>query len=405
MKKIFAAIARWITGMSKVWRREFSLVFKDPGVLLFFFGLPVLYPIVYTLIYNPEVVKEMAVVAVDKSATSESRAFLRKLDSTESIHIIGHAADLAEARRAMNEHECFGIIEVPADFSRRLGRSEQAVATFYSDMSLLLRYRQFSVALTDVQLATGAEIAQQSIDNAGLPGQMVGSLASPIKTDSVFIGDPTQGFASFIMPGLLVLIIQQSMVLGVTMLAGGHQERRRRNHGFDPLWVDASPSAIALGKTLCYMVIYLPILIYTLHIVPWMFKLPHVGSMWQAMLFMVPMLLASSMFAQMVSVFVTEREASMLVVVFTSIVFLFLSGLTWPRYAMNPLWTAVGDLVPATWGVEGFVHINSDNATLADEARPYHALWILAGAYFIFACFIQGWRNRSHRLAAAKASE
>ena len=401
MKSLTNSIARWFRGLFEVWRREFRLVFTDAGVLLFFFALPTLYPVVYTLIYNPEVVKDMDVVVVDHSSTASSRAFTRMAGQTEAINIIGHAANMQEARRAMNEHKCFAILEIPEDFSRRIGNGEQAVVEFYCDMSLLLRFRQFTVALTDIQLATGAQIAQRKLEDAGLPGQTIAPMASPIATESVFLGDPTQGFASFVMPGILVLILQQSLILGITMIAGGHAERRRRNHGYDPLWVIAPPSAIALGKTLCYILLYLPTLLYTLHIVPWMFKLPHYGDIWEAVLLMLPMLVATSMLGQVLSVFVSEREASLLVVVFSSVVFLFLSGLTWPRYAMNPLWTLIGDAVPATWGLEGFVRINSDNASLAEQGHPLKMLWVLSAIYFVGAVAVQWWRSRLNAPKAA----
>ena len=241
--------------MFEVWRREFRLVFTDAGVLLFFFALPTLYPVVYTLIYNPEVVKKMDVVVVDHSATARSREFVRMAGQTEAINIIGHAADMQEARRAMASHDCFAVLEIPQDFAKKLGNGEQAVVPFYCDMSLLLRFRQFTVALTDIQLATGAKIAQQKLDDAGLVAQAIEPMASPIDTEAVFLGDPTQGFASFIMPGILVLILQQSLILGITMIAGGHAERRRRNRGYDPLWVDAPASAVVLGKTLCYLIL------------------------------------------------------------------------------------------------------------------------------------------------------
>ncbi len=400
MKSLFRYISRWFSGLFKVCRREYKLVFSDMGVLIFFLLLPTAYPIVYTLIYNPEVVKEMPVVVVDKSGTSESRSFIRMADQTEGIHVKGYAADMQEARRAMAEKECYAIMEIPADFAARLGNSEQATVPFYADMSLLLRFRQFTVALTDIQLATGVKLAQKKLDEAGLVGQALTPMSSPIETEAVFLGDPTQGFASFIMPGILVLILQQSMVLGVAMIAGGHQERRRRNHGFDPMWINAPGSAVALGKTLCYLIIYLPMLIYTLHIVPWMFKLPHYGNFFDALLLMIPLLIASSMFGQVFSVCVTERESSMLVVVFTSVIFLFLSGLTWPLYAMNPFWRAVSDIIPATWGVEGFVRINSDGATLADEASPFRMLWVLSAAWFAVASFVQWWHTRTNRIAA-----
>lgn len=63
--KPIVSIKEWFTAMYKVWRREFRLVFGDAGVLLFFFGLPLLYPIVYTLIYNPKSHPDIPVAVVE----------------------------------------------------------------------------------------------------------------------------------------------------------------------------------------------------------------------------------------------------------------------------------------------------------------------------------------------------
>jgi len=255
--------------------------------------------------------------------------------------------------------------------------------TYYADVSLLLRYRQALLNLTDVQLALATRYQQEKIASGGLLLQDIGG--SPVDVQSVMMGDPTQGFASFIMPGVLVLILHQSLILGVAMLAGGAAERRRRNGGFDPMAVDAPPTATILGKVLCYAAIYIPMSLYALHFVPWMFTLPHLESMLDSLIFIFPMLIAASMLGLCVASFVTEREASLMVVVFTSVVFLFLSGLTWPRYAMSPFWQLIGDCIPATWGVEGFIRLNSNGATFAQESHPTLMLWTLAAVYFSVA--------------------
>ena len=382
-------ITNWFRSLFLVWRREFKLVFTDPGVLLFFFALPTLYPVVYTLIYNPEIVQELPVAVVDNCRTGESRQLARMIDATQSMHVIGYATDLQEARRWMNSHDCFAIIEIPHDYSKRIGRGEQAVVPFYAEMSLLLRYRAMLASLTDLSLANGADIRATTLAAAGLSGS--GESTNPVNTEAHFLGDPDQGFASFVIPGIVVLILQQSLILGVTMLGGGAAERRRRNGGIDPLRIPASATATAIGKALCYVVLYLPLTIYILHYVPEMFALPHNGSPLDAILFILPMLLASIFLGMIFQVFVTERESSMLVIVFTSVIFLFLSGLTWPRYAMNWFWTLMGDCVPATWGVEGFIRINSNGGTLAQNAHPYMMLWILTGVYFIGACIYWKW--------------
>ncbi len=390
------SIFQWFRNLYRVWRREFYLVFSDVGVMIFFFGLPTLYPIVYTLIYNPEIVTELPVAVVDNSRTVESRDFTRKADATQAIKIAGYASDLGEARRWMAEHRVYAIMEIPSDFSRCLGTGEQAVIPMYYDMSLLLRYRSLLSATTDLQIATGAEIRAEKVADAGLIGEtainMVGG--TPANQQAIMLGDPTSGFASFIIPGILVLILQQSMVLGVVMLAGGSSERRRRNGGIDPLAVQASPGATVIGKTLCYVLLYLPLALYALHIVPMMFSLPHIGEVWDYLLFILPMLIASAMFGMTLSVFVTGREASMPVIVFTSVLFLFLSGLTWPRFAMNGFWKLIGDAVPAVWGVEGFIRLNSNGSTLAEQAHPYRMMWLLAAIYFVTAYALQWYRSR-----------
>lgn len=384
MKSPVNNITTWFTTLFKVWRREFRMVFTDVGVMLFFFFLTLMYPVIYTLIYNPETVRDIPVVIVDKSRTPSSRELARMVDATDAIAVYDYAPSLRDARTLHAEHKAFGILEIPEDYDKKLGRGQQAVVTFYSDMGLLLRYRAFVGALTDVQLAVGSKIQQAEINSIGLPAQSLSG--TPVKSEAVMLGDPTQGFASFIIPGILVLILQQSLILGVTMLAAGGSERRRRNGGIDPLAVNAGPAATVIGKALCYLCIYLPVCIYVLHIVPVMFALPHIGRLGDYLLFILPMLFASAFLAITVSVFVTERESSMLVVVFTSVVFLFLSGLTWPRYAMNGLWKLVGDFIPATWGVEGFIRMNSNGSLLSQESHPYMMLWVLAGVYFVTAC-------------------
>ncbi len=393
--KLFKKIQSWFVDLFRVWRREFKLVLSDIGVMLFFFALPTLYPVVYTLIYNPELVKDIPIVVIDDSRTSESRQLTRMVDATDAIKVYDYASNLNDARRVMNNHDCFGILHIPAEYGKKLGRGEQTVVSFYSDVSLLLRYRAFLSALTDVQLQTGTNIQTEKIEKAGLIGQLVSG--TPINSESIMIGDPTQGFASFVIPGIIILILQQSLVLGVAMLQGGARERRKRNGGVDPLAVPASPAITLIGKTLCYLTLYLPLTLYILHIVPVVFALPHLGNIWHYLIFVLPMLIASSFMGMSIGAFVSDRESSMLVVVFTSVVFLFLSGLTWPRYAMNGFWTLVGDMIPATWGVEGFIRMNSNHATLFQNSTPYLALWSLAALYFVVA-LILAYVNRGQML-------
>jgi ABC-2 type transport system permease protein len=249
-----------------------------------------------------------------------------------------------------------------------------------------MRYRSFMEALTDIQIAIGDQERQGLLNDMGEVAS--GLNVSVIDSQAFILGDVTQGFASFVIPGVLILIIQQSMILGIVMLCGTSRDRRRQNKGIDALAIKAPIGATILGKMLCYVVIYTPLTIYMLHFVPLMFGLPHVGNVVDIMLFVVPFLTASAFMGMVLQWFVSERETSFLVIVFTSLIFLFLSGLTWPRYAMDFPWQQLSALIPATWGVEGFVNINTNSATLTHVSTPYIALWLLTATYFVIAYLI-----------------
>lgn len=372
----------FLKSMVRVFRRELSLIFSDMGALIFFFALPLLYPIVYTLIYYPQVVTELPVAVVDNSRTEASRNLVRIASASPSISIYAQCANMQEAKELYGNNEVVAVMNIPADYAQKIGRGEQATVPVYFEMSLLLRYRALLSALSDIQLKIASDVTETRIEAVGASAAGMGG-GLPIQSHSTFLGNPGQGFASFIMPGVFMLIIQQSMVLGICLLTGTSNERRRRNRGYDPMAIEASPLARIWGKALSYTVLYIPATIYMVHILPEIFLLPHTQGIAQYVLFILPYLLASAMFGMFIAGLCTERESAFMIVVFTSLIFLFLSGITWPRYAMPSFWKLLSDLVPATWGVEGFIRINSNGASLAESARPFLWLWGLTAAYFL----------------------
>lgn len=394
---IFNRIGRWLSYVGRGFANQWRLVTGDIGVLMFFVALPLLYPIVYTLIYNPEVVRRLPVAVVDNSRSEESRRLIQLASGAPSIEIYSYDSNLADAKKRMANGEVFAIMEIPRNYARDLETGVPTTVPVYFDMSLLLRYRALLSAMTDLQLEVISETTSARLATMG--AESLGITSLPVNNHSNFLGDTQQGFASFVMPGILMLILQQSMVLGIMLIEGTSRERRRRNGGIDPMLVQGAPvGASMIGKTLCYLVAYIPMSLYALHVVPEMFSLPHIGRFADYMLLLLPMLTASSFFGMTLSLFAKERESTFMIVVFTSVVFLFLSGLTWPRYAMSEFWRGVGDLVPATWGVEAFIRINSNGATLADCAADYKALWLLTAGYFVTAWFVNRYIRRKGAL-------
>lgn len=376
-----------IKGLFEVYCKEFKLVMHDSGIILFFAFLPLAYPIIYSLIYNPEVVREVKMVVVDHDRSSLSRDLVRKMDATPQAYVIGYASDLNEARHAMNSHKAFAILEIPEGFGRKVGRMEQANAVLYSDMSLLLRYRGFLVATTNIMQAYSSELLVERVDQI-MPLAATITTGDLMPIHNVAMGDVSGGFDSFIMPGVLILIIHQCIVLAVGM-AGGAKHENHRLIGYDPINRNHSVFLTMVAQSLCYISLLIIPIIFLLHYVPIIFQFPMEGNTFEIFAFITPMILACLGLGFVFQGFVTERESVFVGWVVTSLMFLFLSGMIWPLYDMWPAWRWLCDLCPSTWGVEGYIKMNANGSSLAQVSGSYIHLWILAGVWWIAGWFVQ----------------
>lgn len=378
--------------MLRVYIREFRVIFSDEGLVLFFLFLPLAYPVIYSLIYNPEVVRDVPMVVVDHDRTRASRELARRMDATQEAWVIGYAPDLDNAKKALHEREAFAILEIPEGFGKSIGRQEQANAVMFCDMSLLLRYRGFLVAATNVSQALGSEITTRRID---LEAPLAGTIAvgDPLGVNNISMGNIKNGFDSFIMPGVIVLILHQCLILAIGM-AGGAKREDPKLIRYDSFNEEPSILATMLGQMLCYLTIIALPMLFLVHYVPLIFSFPMAGNTLEILAFLLPMVIACICLGYMLQAIVLERESIFVLWVVTSVMFLFLSGLTWPRYAMAPFWKFLSDCLPATWGVEGFIKMNANGSTLAQVSTAYRHLWLLAGINFAGAYAVQRWVMR-----------
>ena len=389
----------WFIQVLRVCGRELLLVFRDQGVVIFFLVLNALYPVLYALIYNPEVVRNEAVVVVDDNRTAMSRDLVRRMDATQEVAIVGYAANMQEAQQAMHSKECYGILYVPRDFAQSIGRGQQGHVSLYCDMSVMMRYKAMFTALTNVTQAMGNERLAATVE------PVINMSGSIIESRQVPVGNPAMGIASAVLLFILPLVLQQSMILGIAMLHGGSIERRRRNGGRDPMAIEASVGATVIGKTMSHLIVYVIPVIYVLHYVPLMFGFPQYGNFLHIACMALPFLIGVSLMGQTLQAFVNERESVFLLFVFSSVVFVFLTGASWPRYLMSPLWYVVGDCVPATWMSNGYVLMQSNGATLYQVSHHYWMMWLQVPVMFILAYLVERFVSRRRYRSWIAASE
>ena len=375
---------------AKVWLHEMRDMFKDEGALLFVILLPLAYPLLYSWIYNNEVVREVPVAVVDNSHSQTSREFVRHVDASPDVRVAAWSNNLEEASRLVARQEVYGIILLPEDFDRQLGRMQQAHVSVYCNMGLMLTYKAIFQTCSAVAADMNSHI---QIVLSGNPTTREDQLTThPMQVSDVPIFNNTGGYGNFILPGVLVLIIQQVMLLGIGIAYGTSYEKRRFSR-LTPMYERRFGLArIMIGRTMGFFVLFLLIAAWVLLAVPRMFHFVQMLHFSDFLLFVVPYLLACVFFATTFSFFIRQRENVMLLVVFTSVPFLFMSGVSWPKSNIPEVWQWVSWLFPSTFGIQGFIKMNTMGGVFGDIIPEIKGLWIQAIIYGVFATLVTRWQ-------------
>lgn len=385
-KKFKDTVSQGITDLFYIWWQELKAVVKDQGVLIFFILVPLGYPLLYTFIYTNETVREVPAAVVDDSRSSLSREYLRLVDAGADLKIVSHCSDMEEAKTLLKSGKVYGIIYIPESFSRDIAKGIQTRVTLYCDMSGMLYYKAMLTSNTNASLMMNKQIKIERSGNT--TGRQDEVSTAPIEYEDISIFNPQNGFASFLIPAVLILIIQQTLLLGVGLSAGTARENNRFRDLVPMSRHYHGTLRIVLGKSLTYFMIYAVMSAYMLCLVPKMFSLVQIAQASTLAAFILPYLLSCIFFAMTCSIFIHHREACMMIYVFTSLPLLFISGISWPGAAIPRFWEIISWLFPSTFGINGFVRINNMGATLADVTTEYHALWIQAGVYFLTTCAV-----------------
>jgi ABC-2 type transport system permease protein len=382
-----------------IWRKEMTQVMKDEGVLIFFILVPLIYPILYSWIYNNETVHDVPVCVVDQSHSSLSRQFIHMVDASADVRVAYYAQDLDEAKSLVSRQLVKGVYLIPSDFETNILRMEQGTVSVYCDMSLMLTYKAIFQTVQLVTMEMGKEIQTKLGGHYTAREEVIA--ARPLDYADVPIFNPQGGYGSFVLPAVLMLILQQTLALGIGLSAG---TSRDENIGRclipfrDPHYRATLP--IVFGKAVCYLMIYGVMGTWLVAAVPRLFHFPQLAEWTTLLALMIPYTLACIFFGMVVSCMVKYRENVMLLMVFVSVPLLFLTGVSWPQSNIPGMWQGVSWLFPSTFGCRAFIRLNSMGASLGDVLNELRILWIHVGCYFLITLCV--YRFQIYRISRIK---
>lgn len=365
------------TAFLATWRAMLT----DKGALTLLFVGGVLYSFFYPLPYTKEVVQRVPVVVVDQDRSAMSRQMTRFAMAHPALRVVAVTPGLPAAQDLLWRGDVMGVLIIPEGLQTKVlaGRAAQAQVAGNGLYLMLNKVALNGLAEVVGTVSAGIELKRLA---AATPSSYQGAdQRAPIALDAVPLFNVKEGYGAYVVPGVATLIVQQTLLIGMTMLFGTWCQRRtfplaqRTVGGY-------------LGMLLAFASVAFLNCCYFFGFVFWFQDYPRGGNFGGLLLLLLLFSLTVAAFGMLLAMLFRTRERGTQLMIATSMPILFLAGLTWPVSSMPVALQALRWVLPSTAGIQGFVALNQLGASV-HEIR--HEVAGLAG--LLLVCVMLGWHR------------
>jgi len=351
-------------GFVRLWLAALAQLLRDQGAALLLLGAPVLYGFFYPWFYAPQVAQRVPVAVVVQDASSLSRQMLRFAQASPRIAPVLVTGDEGEARQALLAGDVQGYALIAPDFKRDVLRAAQVVVPVYANGAYPLAAKQVQYGFAEAFGTVSAGVEFKRLQAGGQSGAQAAASRAPVSLQSVALFNPTEGYGSFVVAAVAILILQQTLLMGGALLVGSWREQG----------VAQADARTWLARLLALCTPgWLAGLFYFGWIFVWQ-DYPRGGNPLGALALLAVFTPAVAGLACLLGWWLAERERALQVAMFTSIPLAFLGGFTWPTEALPQALQWLRWLSPSTAGIEASLRLNQAGAPV--EAVLPQLAWL-----------------------------
>ena len=352
---------------------EMRRVLNDRGVFGLIILAPVIYGVLYPQPYLGQILRRIPIAVVDQDHTELSRSLVQTLNADEATEVAVSADTLAQAQAALDRREVFAILGIPQDTEKEVLKGNPARLPAYVDSAYFLLYNRMLEGIMEGSGAVNGDVASRGARAEGSLAHAALTRSSPVDLVTEPLFNPTGGYASYVVPAAFILILQQTLLLGVATMGGvtSASGRRRERDGVRAI----------LGQAIAHLCLALPGLALYLIVIPRIFGFSTLGSVLDLLAMAIPFVLSVSFLAQFTSLWFRRRETAVLLFIAASLPLFFTVGVSWPVEAIPDVIRAASRVFPSTSAIDGLVRINQMGASLHDVAKDWASLWALVALY------------------------
>jgi ABC-2 type transport system permease protein len=366
----------------KLFLREAALVAKDHSLLLTLLIAPLLYAFFYGSIYINKEEENVKLAVVDDDQSRLSRLLQQNIDNSTMVELI-HFSNLEEAKEHMYRGDCQGYFYIPQGTQTNLLSLKQSNVVLAVNAARFLPSSDLLMNVQQVCLTIGAGVRLQYFEKSeGLSTALAMQNVMPINLDYRPLFNERSSYGAFLLPALLALILQQTLLIGLSESVAGE-----RGHASIKEWFSGGISAAIWGKGLFYLVVFGAYGFFFLNVNFKILELPMRGSGFQLGVLLLVLLLTLIPMAQFIGSLFKSQLLCLQVMAFSTYPIFLVTGYTWPFESLPLVVQWLSMLLPTTPFIKIYTAIVQSGAGLSDHMGPLlHLLllWLLyTGLYYI----------------------
>jgi len=369
----------------EVFKNESKLIFTDIAIVLTIIGGVILYSFLYPQPYAKEAVNKLPVSVVDLDKSDLSRDIIFKLNATPqmSVYRVDNSED--DAKSALLKGDVKAIIIIPNDFKKDLALHKSPTIAIGADSSYFLIFGGVLEGAMKSILTTAASIKVANLLKNQMPMSKAKEAYTPYSLNVINLFNEQNSYTQYVVPAVFVLILQQTMLIGLGILGGGINERQKRGeHGYfntAPIWM------MILSRVIIFGGIFFIHMLFYFGFSFDMFGITHLASIGNLLTFGIPFLLASAFLGIFIGSLFVGREIATPAILFSSLPLVFSAGFVWPSEAIPGYIKSIAILFPSTSAIQGFLKLNQMGAEFDLVLSEYKTLWIEVFCYALLAYF------------------
>ncbi len=338
--------------ISKMFKRELNIISGDHSIILTVLVAPLLYAILLGSIYLNKEANQIAFAVVDMDKTETTRMLTRLLASSPQIKFIDEFEDYGDAIDQFYQMNIESFVYFPMGFEKNLKKLNHADVKLYLSTTRFLPSSEVNKAIQKIMIMAGAGIRLRYYTAQGINPKHAIEMVMPLQAEVRPIYNPTNNYGDFLLPGLFLLIIQQTLLLGLGESVANDGEKK----SFKKLLSSGVYNYVS-GKTAFYFALYIAYFIFFLSIIfPW-FDIPVNGSLSAIMVMSLLFIMTLIFLAILIGSFIKDQKLYMEILAFSTYPFFLISGYSWPVSSMPVFMQWISHLVPTSPFFRAFVKL------------------------------------------------